>query len=223
MVPQPDTAARPESTEWVTPCGSLGIAEDGGIRAVVRNSIRSQEIVARAIDTIIEIKTAPFLANPRPQRESEGYILKWPAPPGASLVPLSRLVTEWRNDPAAHLPRALDVADCLSRAVSELDHFRSLRFVLSPAQVFLQQGPCEQWVVVPLPLEGVGLRDSQWLRAIAWRFFRATSWFARQPAIAATCLRLPCIIAWSATCSRPASTEASNCTDYCSTEPATPN
>ncbi len=151
------TAAAQIAREWAIPFGKLMLMQDGSIRAVVRRSSESRDGGASAFHDLTALKQIPFLPSSGFQLSSDGVVISWAAP-GGQITPLPSLVAQWRKNPAIHIVCALDLLQNISRALSELDHLRTRRFLLSPAQAFLCEDTNEgrRWGLVALPVEGAG-------------------------------------------------------------------
>src|SRR5271170_3308992 len=155
--------------EWATPTGNLVLDEYGGLSALVSTTLRTEPAVSGSVLALAGLSQAPFIGNAGVQRSELGYILTWPAPPGARR-PLSMLVDDWRAEPAAHV--ALAVASTVSRAIGELQHLAPHRYLISPAQVFLEtiEEGRQRWSTLPLPIDAAPLKDMAASSAelIAW-------------------------------------------------------
>ena len=145
---------------WETPVGQLAIDEGGTISALIRTNLRSDEKVTQAVNAVAGLRQEPFACCEGSSRSEGGLTLVWGGTGNArqSLIQLAPL---WRESPALYLPRAIAAAQCVSRAIGELQHLAPARFLLSPAQVFVEtcaEGR-DKWVVAPLPFEAAQLKD----------------------------------------------------------------
>ncbi len=146
--------------QWTTPLGTFAVAKDGTISAFVRTSLRTAEQVTAAVNAVAGLTQAPFLPCGGLRRGEQGFSVVWPAR-GTVRQSLESLAPSWREAPERHLADALCAAACVSRAIGELQHLAPSRFLLSPAQVFLESSADgrQSWTVLPLPIETARFRD----------------------------------------------------------------
>lgn len=142
------------------PSGRLFVSPDLSFRGLIRASVRSHEKVLAAIEAASGLPSPPFLQCGGFRHDSDGFHLTWPAARGEPKGLLD-LVAQWRGYPAVHIPQVLDLGRFVYRASSELGHLRPLRFLFSPPQICRMTGESgqQQWMIVPLPLEGAGVSD----------------------------------------------------------------
>ena len=147
-------------SQWAAPLGTLAVEADGSVTAFVRASLRTSERVAEGVAAVVGLARAPFLPGANAQRTQQGFSLRWPAQ-GGRRESLASLVPGWRETPARHVAEALAVAACVSRSIGELQHLGAHRFLLSPAQLFLETSADgrQAWSVVPLPIDSAQFRD----------------------------------------------------------------
>ena len=141
-----------------TPSGLLTMKEGGLATTFLRSSIRSHEQVAAAVNTVVGLSSPMFPRCTSSLENSDGFQITWNVGP---VTRLADLVTSWRANPAENLPVTLELVNRISHAFGELDGLRPVRFMLSPAQVYLsrEESGHGRWIVLPLPLEGAGLND----------------------------------------------------------------
>ena len=144
----------------IAPLGTLTVAEDGTVSAFVRTNLRTAERVTAAVNAAAGLSHRPFLPCGGAQRTEQGFSLVWPAR-AATRQSLESLAQAWREAPARHVADMLAAAACVSRAIGELQHLAPSRFLLSPAQVFLETSAdgLQSWGVVPLPIDSARFRD----------------------------------------------------------------
>jgi hypothetical protein len=146
--------------EIETPSGRLFVSPDLSFRGLIRASVRSHEKVLAAVEAASRLSSPVFLQCGGFRHDTDGFHLTWPAVRGEPKGLLD-LVAQWRGYPAVHIPQVLDLGNFVYRASSELCHLRPLRFLFSPPQICRLTGESgqQQWMIVPLPLEGAGVSD----------------------------------------------------------------
>jgi hypothetical protein len=146
--------------EITLPSGRLSLAGDGSASVLLRLSLRNRDALLAAVDAASRLDPHRFWACAGSREDEEGLRLDYAKPPG-EVTPLTQLVGRWRTEPAAALPRALELARLLLHVTGELDQARPSRFLLSPAQIFAVRGEGrkERWLALPLPLAQTTFAD----------------------------------------------------------------
>jgi hypothetical protein len=153
-------AAVAERKEWLTPVGTLVLSDDGSIQATVRYGRADGAASMTAPPAFSALGSPFFLEFSDFQQQTDHLALYW-KPHGVRVTPLTAIATEWRREPAVHLPEAIQLVQTIGRACRELDHLRPLRFLFSPAQVLLSIGEdgLRHWAFVPVPLNAATYAD----------------------------------------------------------------